>query len=198
MKTNRIKKLILITTLAILPAFVTVARGEAPTPSKELLLDHSGFKLVTVTTPQQKEAVNRLAQGVCSAVQYNGKRFYVFPTATKDKFYVGKQAQFNAYKKALQQGAAYPEAAYGPPPANWESVTIAYIKSQLKDPYSAHIRLAGPPVKTGVPIRNGFGKTVPGYVVYGYVNAKNGFGGYVGEHEVLVYFLNGQPDFALL
>jgi hypothetical protein len=25
----------------------------------------------------------------------------VFPTATKDKIYVGKQAQFNRYKKAL-------------------------------------------------------------------------------------------------
>jgi hypothetical protein len=25
----------------------------------------------------------------------------VFPTATKDKIYVGKQAQFNKYKKAI-------------------------------------------------------------------------------------------------
>jgi hypothetical protein len=31
MKTNQMKRLILITTLAILPAFVTVARGQAPT-----------------------------------------------------------------------------------------------------------------------------------------------------------------------
>jgi hypothetical protein len=34
-------------------------------------------------------------------VKYNGKLFYVFPTATKDKIYVGKQKQFNAYKQAL-------------------------------------------------------------------------------------------------
>jgi hypothetical protein len=27
--------------------------------------------------------------------------YYVFPTATKDKIYVGKQKQFNAYKQAL-------------------------------------------------------------------------------------------------
>ena len=32
---------------------------------------------------------------------FNGKLFYVFPTAKKDKFYVGKQKHFNAYKKAL-------------------------------------------------------------------------------------------------
>ena len=42
-----------------------------------------------------------LAQGRCSAVNYNGKLYYVYPTATKDKIYVGRQKQFNAYKQAL-------------------------------------------------------------------------------------------------
>jgi hypothetical protein len=65
------------------------------------LLSQSGFKVITVTDPKQQQAVNGLAQGRCSAVTYNGKLFYVFPTATKDKIYVGKQAQFNKYKKAI-------------------------------------------------------------------------------------------------
>src|SRR5438105_9689191 len=68
---------------------------------KEALLAQSGFKVVTVTTPKQKQAVNGLAQGRCSAVTFNKKLFYVFPTATKDKIYVGKQAHFNKYKKAI-------------------------------------------------------------------------------------------------
>ena len=36
------------------------------------------------------------------------KLVYVFPTATKDKFYYGKQAQFDNYKKAIaaQQGTS--------------------------------------------------------------------------------------------
>jgi hypothetical protein len=38
-------------------------------------------------------------------VKYHGKLYYVFPTATKDRIYVGKQAQFNRYKHAL--AAAY-------------------------------------------------------------------------------------------
>jgi hypothetical protein len=40
-------------------------------------------------------------------VKYNGKLYYVFPTAKKDKIYVGRQKQFNAYKQALaaQQGS---------------------------------------------------------------------------------------------
>jgi ribosomal protein S5 len=39
-------------------------------------------------------------------VKYNGKLYYVYPTGTKDKIYVGKQKQFNSYKQALaaQQG----------------------------------------------------------------------------------------------
>jgi hypothetical protein len=71
------------------------------------LLSQSGFKVITVTDPKQKQAVNGLAQGRCSAVTSNGKLFYVFPTAKKDKIYVGKQAQFNKYKKAIaaQQGS---------------------------------------------------------------------------------------------
>ena len=34
-------------------------------------------------------------------MKYNGKLYYVFPTATKDKIYVGKQKQYDAYKRAL-------------------------------------------------------------------------------------------------
>ena len=43
--------------------------------------------------------------GRVTAVHYNGKLFYVFPTGTKDKIYYGHQKQFNAYKQAL--AAAY-------------------------------------------------------------------------------------------
>ena len=68
---------------------------------KENLLSQSGFKVVTVKTPKQQQAVSGLAQYRCSAVKYNGNLYYVYPTATKDQIYVGKQAQYNAYKKAL-------------------------------------------------------------------------------------------------
>ena len=39
-------------------------------------------------------------------MKYNGNLYYVFPTAKKDKIYVGRQKQYNAYKQALaaQQG----------------------------------------------------------------------------------------------
>jgi len=112
---GNVKKLSILTTIAIamaalalMSACQTVATNDAElvASKKEFLLAQSGFKVITVTTPKQQQAINGLAQYRVSAVKYNGKLYYVFPTATKDKIYVGKQKQFNAYKSALamQQG----------------------------------------------------------------------------------------------
>jgi len=94
--------------LALIAACQTVATNNAEivASQKENLLAQSGFKVITVTTPKQQQAINGLAQYRVSAVKYKGKLYYVFPTATKDKIYVGKQKQYNAYKSALaaQQG----------------------------------------------------------------------------------------------
>ena len=94
-------------TLTLMAACQTVATNDAELAAskKEFLLAQSGFKVITVTTPQQQQAVAGLTQGRVSAVTYNKKTYYVFPTGTKDKIYVGKQAQFNRYKQAL--AAAY-------------------------------------------------------------------------------------------
>jgi hypothetical protein len=89
--------------LALMAACQTVATNDAElvASKKEFLLAQSGFRVITVTTPKQQQAINGLAQYRVSAVKYNGKLYYVFPTAKKDKIYVGRQQQFNAYKQAL-------------------------------------------------------------------------------------------------
>ena len=106
------KKLLTLTSIASIGAVLALisanqasGAGAGEISRKEALLTQSGFKIVTVTDPKQKQAVNGIAQGRCSAVTFNKKLFYVFPTAKKDKIYVGKQAQFNRYKHAL--AAAY-------------------------------------------------------------------------------------------
>jgi hypothetical protein len=86
--------------LALIPACQTTGAGQGGA-QKEALLAQSGFKTITVTTPKQQQAVSGLAQGRCSAVTYNGKLYYVYPTGTKDRVYVGRQKQYNAYKQAL-------------------------------------------------------------------------------------------------
>lgn len=102
--------------LALLAACQTTGTGQAGASQKESLLSQSGFKVITVTTTRQQQAVSGLAQGRVSAVKFNGKLFYVFPTGTKDKIYVGRQQQYDAYKNALAaQKASHPASQQGQP-----------------------------------------------------------------------------------
>src|SRR5437870_10626671 len=119
------KKLLPLTTIAgigvvlILMAAcqtATTNQAELAASKKEFLLAQLGFKVITVTTPKQQQAITGLAQYRVSAVKYNGKLYYVFPTATKDKIYVGRQKQFNAYKSALAaQQASQPAGQQAQP-----------------------------------------------------------------------------------
>ena len=93
-----------VAVLALIASCQTVAtnNAEIAASKKQNLLAQSGFKYITVTTPKQQQAVSQLAQGRVSAVKYNGKLYYVFPTTKKDQIFVGRQKQYNAYKQALQ------------------------------------------------------------------------------------------------
>jgi hypothetical protein len=93
------------TVLALLAACQTTGTSQSAVAQKEALLAQSGFRTITVTVPQQQQAVSQLAVGRVTAVHYKGKLVYVFPTETKDKIYYGHQNQFNRYKQAL--AAAY-------------------------------------------------------------------------------------------
>ena len=102
--------------LALVTACGTTGTSQSVSQN-EALLAQSGFKVVTVTTPKQQQAVSKLAQNSVSAVKYQGKLYYVYPTATKDKIYVGRQPQVNAYKKALaSQQAQQSQQGMNPPP----------------------------------------------------------------------------------
>jgi|SRR5882757_1042316 len=111
------KKLLTLTGIASIGAVLALlaacqTTGTGAVAQKESLLSQSGFKVITVTTPKQQQAVSGLAQGRVSAVKYNGKLYYVYPTSTKDKIYVGRQKQFTAYKQALAgQQASHPSMA---------------------------------------------------------------------------------------
>jgi hypothetical protein len=113
------KKLFILTNIAIAMAALvlitacgTTGGGSSVSAQKEALLAQSGFKVITVTTPQQQQAVSGLTMGRVSAVKYNGKLYYVYPTATKDRIYVGRQKQFNTYKQGLAaQHASHPSMA---------------------------------------------------------------------------------------
>jgi hypothetical protein len=105
------KKLLTLTNLVSTMAVLALVAGcqtmatnqsEIATSKKENLLAQAGFKVKTVTTPKQQQQVSLLAVDRVSAVKYKGKLYYVYPTAKKDQIYVGKQAQYDAYKQALK------------------------------------------------------------------------------------------------
>lgn len=98
---NLIKLTSIITIVAVLTLITACQTTTSTTAQNETLLTQSGFKTVAVTTPKQQQAVSKLPQGTVSAVKYQGKTYYVYPTAAKDKIYVGKQAHVNAAQKAV-------------------------------------------------------------------------------------------------
>lgn len=121
--------------LILMSACQTTSTTQSATAQKEPLLAQSGFKVITVTTPKQQQAVNGLPQGSVSAVKYNGKLYYVYPTGTKDKIYVGKQKQFNVYKQALaaQQARAAQSTMNPPPTMTYEGAGPHHIVVQQFD-----------------------------------------------------------------
>jgi len=99
------KNLITLTSVVTIGAVIALLTAcqttTSTTAQNEALLTQSGFKQVTVTTPKQQAAVSKLPQNTVSAVKYQGKTYYVYPTAAKDKIYVGKQAHVNTAQKAV-------------------------------------------------------------------------------------------------
>lgn len=74
-------------------------------------------------------------------------------------------------------------------PTNYRTVAAAFIKDQLKDPYSIRdaIITTRPVMLSGILI----GSNKPGVCVQ--FNAKNGFGAYMGVKNYTVPFNNGKP-----
>lgn len=77
---------------------------------------------------------------------------------------------------------------YGPQPENIQERTQQYIESQLKDPDSAKYRWGRVSKAWVFPgLLNGGGRWY-GWVQIVEVNAKNGFGGYVGYKPYYIFF----------
>jgi hypothetical protein len=87
-----------------------------------------------------------------------------------------------------QPSPQFTDADYGALPSDYKQIAVEYIKNRLRDPDSAHIRVSDErPEKWPEPVHK-----VPAYAVKLYVNAKNGFGGYTGEHLMIVWISHGQ------
>jgi hypothetical protein len=72
-------------------------------------------------------------------VKYQGKVYYLFPTAKKDQILVGNQARFNAYKQALaaqqasQKTQQEQQMLYGSPEWVEETAGPKHIQVEVFD-----------------------------------------------------------------
>jgi len=92
---------VVILLLGLMSGCQSTSVGQSTTSQKENLLLRAGFKAKNVTTPKQRQRVSALPVGKVSTVEYGGKLYYVYPTATKDRILVGNQTQYNIYKQSL-------------------------------------------------------------------------------------------------
>ncbi len=73
-----------------------------PNLHTEELLQSSGFRIITATTPAQKAQLQTLRPGKLTVVQRNGKTWYVYPDAARQQIYVGNADQYQAFRQAYQ------------------------------------------------------------------------------------------------
>jgi len=74
------------------------AVAAAPTVDGSELLT-LGFKVLVATTPVQEEWVQRLPPGKVKPMQRNGKKYFIFPDASKKQIYVGGPKEYEAYQQ---------------------------------------------------------------------------------------------------
>lgn len=76
-----------------------------------------------------------------------------------------------------------------PPTGDYKPLVEQYFKSYLKDPYSAQFERWEEPVKFWVSTSY-YSQPIAGYIVFVWINAKNGFGAYNGLQRYGALFKN--------
>ena len=110
----------LVMVLSALAVSVFVAGGAAAAPPRidESELLALGFKVLVATTTAQQEWVRRLPPGQIRPMQRTGKKFFIYPDASRNQIYVGGPKEYEAYRQlhpksqlaaqeAAQKGNAY-------------------------------------------------------------------------------------------
>ncbi len=101
---------LLIKTLASLSLLAFAAGCMTNAQFKEANLTQAGFKSIPANTPERQAHLKTLSTTKVTPVQRNGQTYYVFPDPAKNVLYVGRQAEYNAYKQiklGQQQRADY-------------------------------------------------------------------------------------------
>jgi len=115
------QSLALLAVVAFLPGCMSNAQFEASE------LTTAGFKAVTATTPSQQAHLKALPQGKISKVPRNGHTYFVYPDASNNTLYVGRQAQYNVFQR--NQAASIRQEQYIMESQNTFVSNDAYLES---------------------------------------------------------------------
>jgi len=85
-------------TAAALFAAGCATPAAAPRVDEARLLD-LGFKVLVAQTTVQQQWVQSLTPGQIRAVQRDGKKFFIYPDATRNQIYVGGPREYDAYQQ---------------------------------------------------------------------------------------------------
>jgi len=89
----------LLKVLGVLTVLVLVSGCESNKQFKENALLQAGFKAVPATTAAQQAHLMTIPQKKVSPVMRSGTQYYVYPDVANNVLYVGRQAEYAAYKR---------------------------------------------------------------------------------------------------
>jgi hypothetical protein len=85
-------------------AVIAANAAAATTSVNEGELLNLGFKVLVATTKVQQDWVRSLAPGKIRPMQRTGKKFFIYPDASRNQIYVGGPAEYEGYRKLHPEG----------------------------------------------------------------------------------------------
>jgi len=97
-----------------------------------------GFKVLVATTKVQQDWVKGLPPGRIKPMQRTGKKFFIYPDASRNQIYVGGPAQYEAYRQRhpeAQQSAEDAAAKASAYRGKQDAAMRAATARDLSDPF---------------------------------------------------------------
>ena len=92
----------------VVSAVLVAAFTATAQPQPENLLLSAGFKAKAATTAKQRQELKTLPAGQVSPVTQKGKTFYIYPDATRNRIYVGNEAEYQTYQGLITKTRGSP------------------------------------------------------------------------------------------
>jgi hypothetical protein len=94
-----LRHILLATITAAWTVLLLSCASTQSTQNRESMLVASGFKVITPKTPAQQQKLQNLPAGKVTMIQKGGKTYYIFPDPARNRAYVGRPREYQAYQQ---------------------------------------------------------------------------------------------------